>query len=1151
MNRLGWLLWVCLLCRVVLAQQFRIVDYADGNVTIEYPPSFDGAYLFIEQSSNLTSNVVWEAVDYSQVTLVEGETVYYASPATNAPGTTNQTAEVPCEITPEYLEAVANGEITNSDWTASSSTLLPPTEGDAGFYQIEAISFVDTDNDGVDNVSEYGAGTDPFVSDAPSITLPSDDGDPRPVPGSVDSAPGDWNSPPQAVYKATVGLYSEINNRILAMDGTNGTFTAQSTVEQLGAWIEAQCGIWQATATGDGYPTVDGGRFFQTETNGFTWVGKENIYPLAFHPYDGSEQFTNHLVKSTAADPAGLATLGGTGVVVNASDPWTTEKIGACLPHLVTVSCRLQRLSGGTFDPSDTTAMAQAQIQRNFDALEPAGTIQFAQCFIQFSWSFSGYSGWTLSANGIYGFSRNEYFTFLDTLALSGFGPTTHRGYIGLQPPYGWTDNGYWDKYRLQASTPLGVLTNGIGKTFTRTDGGEAWLFAEDTNYGIHRTAPSLSDLPPYNPPNTAVNLSGFLTYAAEVLSTFSPPPMVESSTLVMDSDRDGTIGTNDLDRVDQSHPFRFWTNEDGNSADYPDANLEDFFPAMVVAPPLIGSNLTFKLSANVDLDYIPTSMTTNNSDAYLTELPVASSLASGIQSLVSGTETEQVFNENDIVLLAPSEAGTNAQIYVHILQNGSEIKVSTNYFSFSPVEDMYRIKNLRADGTSTLDEPANWPDDLTNGKDLVFVHGYNVTETAGHEWNKAIFKRPWFSGSTAKYHAILWDGTPNQSTWFDLGPYHYHNAVIHAFATAPYLATYLNGLNNPVVIAHSLGNMVASSAICDHDASVTQYYALDAAVALEAYGDVSPSDAMTADNLFDRMDAGLFCNLIPFWSDVNEYVWKDYPFESWASDWYRLFSTNDVRSGLTWRHRFADIQQKTDVFNFYSSTEEVLRIDEGFASLLSGASTKYAWQIQGHFKGRLNDSFITGIYDETGGAASDYCGWGFTEEASSSHILDTWGVVKWAPVRPRILHEKLALENPERDQNLQTLQTDPLFKPNPPYLFGAGGQTFTSATVAYAGGTLDYNTINNTYPIDDVPMRDWLLAKAFPSRPRPLGSTANSKDSWLGANFDCSTVCRNPSSGLPSGNNHDEWYHNDINKAPYLYVHRLFDQITGKEVAE
>ncbi|MCF7864194.1 MAG: hypothetical protein K9L89_05335 [Kiritimatiellales bacterium] len=1137
-------------CGWVAAQQFRITDYDGSTVTIEYPPSFAGAYLFFQQNTNLMSGE-WEAVDYSQIALVEGAEVLYSPSSETTGGSTNQT-EVPYQITPEFIAAVANGEITNSEWVAASS-ITAPSDGDSGFYRYEAISFVDTDGDGVDNVSEYGAGTDPYESDAPPVTLPLDDGDPQAVPGSVDSAPGDWNTPPQTVYRATIGLHGAINARILAMDGTNGTFTADSTVEELGAWIEAQCGNWVAPAEEEVYPTVDGGRFFQTETNGFAWAGKENIYALAFHPYDGPEQFANHLVKGDPSDPTGLASIGGTNpVLVNASNPWTKEKIEACLPHLVTVSCRLQKLNGGVFDPTDTTAMAQGETQTNFDPLEPVDEIKIATCFIQFFWSFSGVTGWTIPPTGIFGYSRNGKFTFLDRLTEHGFGSTTHRGYVGLKPPYDWTINGFWDKYSLQNALPAGLLTNAISQTFTRTDGESAWLLAEDTNYGTQRTAPGLYDHPPYNPPNSGVVLSGFQTYAAEVLSTFDPPPITEAATLAMDMDRDGSITeTNDWDRVDAYHPFRFWVNEDGNNSVYPEAALEDFFPAQIMWREGAGTpNITFKLSANVNLDYVPTAMTTNDTDAYLTELDVAGTLAANIGSLSSGTQTSETFNENDIVLLAASAADTSAEIYVHILENGSEIAVATNHFSFSPVEEMYRIENLRSGGTSSTDEPANWPDNLTNGKDFVFVHGYNVDEAAGHEWNKTIFKRLWHSGSNAKYHAILWDGTPPGDP-LHLGPYYYHNAVINAFATAPDFATYLNGLNEPVVMAHSLGNMLTSSAIVDHDAAVSQYYALDAAVALEAYGDASPTNAsaMIADNLFDRMDAGLFSDLIPFWSDINEYVWQDYPFESWASEWYRIFDPSDARSKLTWRHRFLDIQQRTDVFNFYSSTEEVLRVNEGFLLFVQAYNKNYAWQVQEHFKGRLNDNLITGIYDGLGGAASEYCGWGFTEEASSSHILDTWGVVKWAPARPRHLHEKLAQENPDREQNLQVLATDPLFRPNPEELFGASAEAFSAGTVAAQGGMLDYNVSNASYPIGNVPMRDWLLAKAFPSRTRPMGSTINSQLAWLSGNFNMSALyMTNPSDWPHKEDSVAKWWHSDIKDVPYAHSHKLFDKITAQE---
>ena len=1166
MSRL-YLVLLVLLSSNGFAQQFRISEYDGETIVIEYPPSFAGAYLFVEQSSNLISDVVWETVDYTQVELVLGDTVYYALPATNDSSSTNETV-VPYEITPEYIQAVSSGEIENSAWTAGS-VWNATTDGVAGFFRILGLSFIDTDGDGIDNVSEYGAGTDYSIPDSPSVTLPPDNGDPRPVPGSVSSAPGDWNTPPQTDYRSYVGLHGAINARIMAMNGTNGTFSSDSTVEELGEWIESVCGSWM-TDTNTGAPVVEGGRFYQPEVNGFTWDGRENMHPIAFHSYDGTEGFTNHLVQANSGDWSGLARLpDNSPVLLDASNPWTEDKIRACLVHLITLPCNLQRViyeSGKTsFDESDTTAMAQAsyEVEEWYGPRTglTANIYSYNPTYEQvYSYSSPGspliWDGPYLSTNRV-----DICLTFLSNLEEVGFGQAFYSGYIRQRPSYDWVGPFlYWDKYDFQPIFSGLTQTNVIYKTFTCAAGETGRVLGGNEDLASYPFPPSSAAPPPTHAQGNvswAEHKVGVETDFFEVLATINPS-VFDVATLIADFDRDGTIGTNDLDRFDQSHPFRFWVNEDGNSAAYPEADLEDFFPVQINWREGEGmSNLTFKLSANVDLDYVETAMTTNDTDAYLTDLAVAAALAGSIQTLATGTQTGNAYPEDTILLLAPSAASTNAQIYVHILQNGSEIAVATNYFSFSPVEEMYRTKNLRASGTSTTEEPSNWPDDLTNGKDFVFIHGYNVDEPAGHEWNKTIFKRLWHSGSNAKFNGILWDGTPAGS-WTGLGPYHYHNAVINAFATAPELATYLNGLNEPVVAAHSLGNMVTSEAIAgDHGLpshKVTQYYALDAAVALEAYGDVAPTSTMVSDNLFDRMDTGLFSDLIPIIPDFNEYEWEDYPYLAWSSEWYQLFTNNvnDARGKLTWRHRFLDIQDRTDVFNFYSSSEDVLRIDEGFVSFISAASKKYVWQIQEHFKGRLNTSFLTGIYDGLGGAASEYCGWGFVDDEPTDHIHGI-GSFEFAPVRPRRLHEKLALENPDRNQELAKLATDPLFKHEPAYLFGAAGDLFAGGTVFSHGSYLDYNTLNATYPIGDVQIKDWLLAKAFPSRTRPMGSTQNSNwDEDVNLDMSDSTegFMTNPQTWirLDKYNGIFEWRHSDIKDAPYVYIHKLYGKITGKE---
>jgi len=314
----------------------------------------------------------------------------------------------------------------------------------------------------------------------------------------------------------------------------------------------------------------------------------------------------------------------------------------------------------------------------------------------------------------------------------------------------------------------------------------------------------------------------------------------------------------------------------------------------------------------------------------------------------------------------------------------------------------------------------------------------------------------------------------------------------------------------------------------------------------------------MTSDNLFDRMDEGLFSDLIPIIPDFYEYEWEDYPFLAWSSEWYRLFTNdvNDVRGKLTWRHRFLNIQDRTDVFNFYSSTEDVLRIDEGFLLLFDALSNKYVWQIQEHFKGRLNSNWITGIYDGLGGAASEYCGWGFVKKEPTEHIHGI-GIFEFAPRRARTLHAKLAADNPEQQQELDKLKTDPLFRHDPPALFEAGGGAFAASTIATSGFTFDYDMHNATYPIGNVPVRDYLLAKAFPSRTRPMGSTQNPQQAWFSGNFDMSdpdlteTMMTDPSKWYDREkpyNGQYVWKHSDFKNAPYVHVYKLFKKITGKE---
>ena len=97
----------------------------------------------------------------------------------------------------------------------------------------------------------------------------------------------------------------------------------------------------------------------------------------------------------------------------------------------------------------------------------------------------------------------------------------------------------------------------------------------------------------------------------------------------------------------------------------------------------------------------------------------------------------------------------------------------------------------------------------------VFFMHGANVSEQDARAWAAEMFKRLWQSGANMEFHPIAWES--------DIGPsYNYQVNVSNAFVTASRLAPYVNSIpGRRVVIAHSLGTMVAAAAIQDYGMQV------------------------------------------------------------------------------------------------------------------------------------------------------------------------------------------------------------------------------------------------------------------------------------------------------------------------------------------
>ncbi len=108
------------------------------------------------------------------------------------------------------------------------------------------------------------------------------------------------------------------------------------------------------------------------------------------------------------------------------------------------------------------------------------------------------------------------------------------------------------------------------------------------------------------------------------------------------------------------------------------------------------------------------------------------------------------------------------------------------------------------------------------------------------------MFKRIYWSGSHARFYGVTWCGYQSQENILGLVQFtpNYQTNVYNAFITAPYLASFLNGLSGPnEAAAHSLGNIVVLSALNDWGANIQNYFMIDAAVPGEAI-DVSAAES-------------------------------------------------------------------------------------------------------------------------------------------------------------------------------------------------------------------------------------------------------------------------------------------------------------------
>lgn len=351
----------------------------------------------------------------------------------------------------------------------------------------------------------------------------------------------------------------------------------------------------------------------------------------------------------------------------------------------------------------------------------------------------------------------------------------------------------------------------------------------------------------------------------------------------------------------------------------------------------------------------------------------------------------------------------------------------------------------------------------------VFFIHGANVSEQEARVWAAEMFKRLWQAGANMEFYPVAWES--------DIRPsYNYQVNVSNAFVTASRLAPYVNSIpGRRIVIAHSLGTMVAAAAIQDYGMQVEKLIMLNSSIPSEAFDpslvDVTPENKLVHDD------------------------WTGYTNVCWVSHWHQLFPSDDARSKLTWRGRFAAVVPIA--VNFYSSGDEVLELytDAHNPLWYNGLSpsgnwgNRYSWHKQEIWKGRK--SFLGFI------GTTEWSGWGFKKNA--------FGIKAWSADEANAVVD------------LSVFATNTVFNPYPASIM---------------------NSVATRLEIDSH------LAQGIPALSPPTGRT-NLTGSGL-TSFDMNTTrfmantWPRPNDGQLGG----RFLHSDIKNVAYFFVHPVFQKI-------
>ncbi len=474
---------------------------------------------------------------------------------------------------------------------------------------------------------------------------------------------------------------------------------------------------------------------------------------------------------------------------------------------------------------------------------------------------------------------------------------------------------------------------------------------------------------------------------ASQLITSVLPP-------LRVDINRDGAIDENDSDVWLNDRHFYYWINNDTTRGNYigeiSNSNLNssdlcvngafdlvNFFPVAIDLKPFTsiwGNKVSYTIH--------PYSSTSGNIFNFcLANIPW--SQAGSIQTTNTVTTSGQVLSQAELTALPKSGYTFTSSIlnqfslnsglmiceakeYCYGLQldikSGDKILYSyTLPMRIRPLRDMYNWINVRR--LSGAEENRRTArsyslEDEKNTKSLIFLHGANVDEAAAETWGDIMFKRLWLSGMHADFYNVAWRGNIGSSA-------NYQENASNAFEVAQQLAPILSSIpGEKVIMAHSLGNMVASSMIQDYGLQVSKFIMCNSAVPAEAY-----DTSLAPTNVLVHQD------------------WDEYPIRTRANEWYKLFENDleDDRYELTWCGRFSSVATKA--VNFYSIGDHVLELyknnkvaaTDGYENW-EQKFERYSWYKQELWKGRKGLLSFMGT--------TDWSGWSIRENILGHNVI-------------------------------------------------------------------------------------------------------------------------------------------------------------------